>query len=299
MITSELIHKGLFAMADSSQTENWFFGHWGAAIITTALFIDLNPLSEEAKNAAISRIDKILKSNEIIFKDEPTSKQTTESLQPLLDAIEININNLSSGAHGVIYGALALKAIDFLNYEIPNSYIGHICSVVKSAQNDGLLDRYWNISNYKETNISLSQIPTFNNVYEAALFCLKNQKNLKANQEINNKFHFFQGTKLHQITHSHALVLLHELGYKELAKKGIHSLRKQIAFGDLAPKGLKPHSLQKVYSPFQASFWETEANDIHFYKLAYPVFDLFRTLNIENNERLLEYINPHWELLAG
>jgi len=289
------IKKGLYAMADSANSGEWFLGHVGATIISIVFFIKNNNVSDRVHELAIQRINDILNDNEFTLQEAPEEQQTAITLKPLIEAVEVNIENFSTSGHGVIFGAIALNAINYLGNQIPTSYIQKIADVVMNAQDDSSPNRFWSVEDYKTADIDLTSAPDFANIFEAAKYCIANQKKVRPNVEYGDRFYYFQGSRLHQVTHAHALVLLHKLGYEDLAYKGLHSIRKQIVLCNLLPKDVEHYIPKKTHYPFEPEFWETMPNDLHYYKLTYSAYDLFKHMNQEDVDGLLENINIHWD----
>jgi len=289
-----LLKIGLYAMSKSSEEERWFPGHIGASLITIALFIEENSLNSEVEKVIISKADEIIDLNLIRYLD--ISSDIKQSIKPIEDAIAVNVENFSADGHGIIYGSLALKAIDILDINISSDIIQGINKLILLAQNDNV-GRYWTVENYKTLNIEHSQLNHFKDVYEAADYCLNHQENVLNNEVINDKTYYFSGSRLHEVTHSNALMLLDKLGYSNLAKTGLRGLEKQIYFNKKQPTELRPEKNHQVFNPLEVEFWKYPIKDYHHYKLAYAVFNLFNILKVKNTDQILKAISSHWKII--
>ena len=291
-----LLEVGIYALAKSSEENNWFPGHIGASIIAIALFLEENikEVSDDLKKMVLLKAEEIIEINAVQYEDIYSKEKT--STNPILDAVKLNIKNFSADGHGVIYGSLALKGIQYLDKNIKEEVITGIATIVKLAQNDNV-ERYWKIENYKEAEIKETDLENFKNVSEAGLYCLTHQENQLGNLIINDKQYYFEGSRLHEVTHSQALLLLDQLGYSELAIEGLNGLKKQIFFNKQFPKDIEPEQIDFLFDPFEIQFWRYPIKDYHHYKLAYAVFSLCNYLKIKNTNEILKPMSLHWKIL--
>jgi hypothetical protein len=288
------LEQGLWRMG-SVADQTWFYGHEGAAVLSISLFLLENELDEEVRKQA----EKVLVS---LYADNPIEKVTmTETVDrdyhEILEAIQENIAEFSADGHGVIYGAIALQALKH-NAELPQ---GKIARTIKNALSD-TPNRYWSIQNYKTHIPHKTTIPEFENVKAAAKYALLEQRNIKPNVRIEDTTYYFQGSKLHEITHAHALLLLEENGQTALVKSGIENLRKQMYFNRFSPENVKPIAPPKTtYTPFEKEYWENDVADVHYYKLAYSAYDLIKKLELTENEiiEIENNLQNHWTLLIN
>ncbi len=70
------------------------------------------------------------------------------------------------------------------------------------------------------------------------------------------KTYYFSRSRLREVTHSDAVILLDKLGYSDLAKKGLIGLEKQIIyFNKKQPSELRPEKNYQVLDPLEVEFW--------------------------------------------
>lgn len=293
---THLLEVGLYAMAKASEENRWFPGHIGASLLAIALFFEENreAINAELEATVLSKAEEIIQLNAVHY--EAIYSEGEVSIEPIVAAVKVNIDKFSADGHGVIYGALALKAIATLQKNLRQEVIQGIAKIVLSAQDDNVA-RYWEIENYKETIINPADLIHFKTVDEAAHYCLTHQENMLGNVVIDGKKYYFEGSRLHEVTHAHALVLLNQLGYSQLAEDGMLGLSKQIFFNTHFPEDLEPEQIDFIFNPFEVKFWQFPIKDYHHYKLAYAVFSLCKQLQIQNTYEILKPMSLHWKII--
>ena len=294
--TEKYLKLGLIGLSNSTKFGSWFHGHVGAEIITNTFFIIESGVTKNVQNSIIKRIEFILNSKSQFFECDNVNSSEASSIEDIENQLEENIHNLSTAGHGVIYGTLALKAINKLNGWLPKEIKSGIIKLQKDAYENDFPNRYFGFKDYQNEIIDLSNIPQFNTPKEAAKYCVLNQKYFE-NQKIKGTHYFFHANQLHDITHSQALLMLEKLGYENLLQPGLEQLRKQIKLGQSQPPKGTPYIGKTQINPFHVQFWERKVNDEHHNKLAYSISYLIKNLEGINESEVLSNVSGHWELM--
>lgn len=294
--TNKFLKLGLIAMSKSMENGFWLHGHVGAEILTNTFFItELHP-NTATKNAIVARIEYIINAKpEYINTEIAQIKSSNEDITAIETELENNIKKLSTAGHGVIFGTLILKAIQQLEGWLPKEVEKGTLLLLQNTQND-FPERYYGFYDYQNRTIDISDIPEFKSPDEAAKYCITNQTYYES-QEIEGKFYHFHGKQIHIITHSNALVILHQIGYESLVKTGLTELRKQIKLGLLSPPKAESYKSKIVFNPLEPKFWQRKVVDEHHNKLAYAVVYLLRKYPELSSNDILSKVSGHWELM--
>lgn len=286
---------GLIAMSNSLEKGFWLHGHIGAEILTNTFYIiELEP-GIELRKAIIQRIKRIYDSKQEYFDYKGTNDSENHNTILIEGALMDSVSKLSVAGHGVIFGTLALKAIRYLDGWLPKKIHDGLLSMLKNTTKD-YPERYFKYFDYQNIQIDSRDIPVFENVDSAAKYCISHQIYYE-NQKIDGKSYFFHGNQLHEITHAQALVMLDELGYVDMAKKGLKQLSKQIKLGSVKPpRGIK-YQNNEVFNPNNPSFWKRDVEDEHHFKLAYSISFLIKKYPELRQNEILEKVSGHWELM--
>ncbi|PQJ77682.1 hypothetical protein [Polaribacter porphyrae] len=294
--TNKLLKIGLIAMSKSMENGFWLHGHVGAEILTNTFFIQDLEIDEKTKNAILNRITHIINSKRAYISDELLAQKSKNAdISAIEFELENNINKLSTAGHGVIFGTLILKALQKLNNCLPKEVADGLTKLLQNTQQD-YAERYYGFYDYQNREIDISNLPNFETLDEVAKYCMNHQEYYES-QEIDGKFYHFHGKQIHLITHSNALVILNEIGYSNLAYKGLPELSKQIILGSITPPNAKPYQTKNIFNPLNASFWERNVTDEHHNKLAYAVIYLLKRYPDLDQETILQQVSGHWELM--
>lgn len=295
MATDEYLKHGLIAMSKCMENGFWLHGHVGAEILTNTFFIlEFDP-DDDLKAAIQDRINRLIVSKPSYFDDHLLVSQHHATKDAIEKELAKCTSNLSTAGHGVIFGTLTLKAVRKLDGWLPLAVNEGIIKLLVNTQSDDP-NRYYGQEDYQNAKIDLSAIPDFQTPDVAARYTLAHQDYFKS-QEVDGKFYHFQGNQLHDITHANALVMLEEMGYAEMATKGIQSLRKQIKLGQLSPPHDHKYESKAVFSPMDPSFWLRDVQDEHHFKLAYSVVHLLRRHEDLEQTDIFKQLSGHWELM--
>jgi hypothetical protein len=268
-VMNSYIASGLTALSRNAELngKRWFIGHIGAAVMAGGFLLENGRISEEARHLLRGQLDEVMAENEPFFV--PFEEAPTVPLTRLLAAIEQNCSTLSMSGHGVIYGTLALRALDAFPGMATAALIDGIIPTLESTRQDDPA-RYYGIEDYREyrprrmdTDLEVAAQRAYR------MSC----ENIADNQTLAGRYYFFAGEKLHGITHAQALLNLSSLGYPELAARGLANLNKQLELNEQQPEGLEKAGGLSL-NVLDQSFWRHKFKDLHSIKLAYSSIEL-------------------------
>jgi hypothetical protein len=263
------IASGLTALARNAELKggSWFIGHIGAGVMAGGFLLENERLSEEARALLKGRLDEVIAENLPHFA--PYEHAETVPLTGLLDAIEQNCSTLCMSGHGVIYGTLALRALNVHPEMATAALIEGILPTLEATQQDDPA-RYYGVEDFRVYEAETVDTELESAVQRAyRMSC----ENIADNQVFEGRHYFFAGEKLHGITHAQALLDLSGLGYVELASKGLVNLNKQLELNERLPEGLE-RAEDISLNVLDRSFWAHKFEDLHSIKLAYSAIEL-------------------------
>lgn len=293
--TNQLLKLGLIAMSKSLDKGFWLHGHIGAEILTNTFFILEFEPDTALRNAILHRIEKTIQSKRDYFDEQIREDAENHNTTLIEKSLKENIYRLSTAGHGVIFGTLILKAIKQLDGWLPGKVHDGLVALLKNTQKDHA-GRYYEYHDYQNIQIDLTDAPDFDTPYAAARYCMTNQGYFE-NQAIAGKFYFFHSNQIHDITHVNALVILDELGFESMAKRGLQELSKQVKLGGTKPPDAEAYESKEMFNPYAPSFWTRDVEDEHHFKLAYAVIYLLKKFPDLDENEILEKVSGHWELM--
>lgn len=278
--------RGLMALSSASDF-GWFHGHFGAAVIASELLIEECGLDSELAQLVRDRAEVMIGSESYLFKELPSSNFDPNWKEKIVKAISNNLERLRISGHGVIYGTLALKVLEKNERLATEHVISGILKLLNLTTHDNL-NRYYGIENYDNVTIEPEdKVPVYNSEVDLIRIAFRELDSIYPDQDVNGKHYFFAGCKLHAITHAHALCLLNEIGYSDLARKGYKNHRLQIKLNRHTPPNSTKLKANKIFSPLEKSYWERDLNEPHYFKFPYSVLSLLKKLpDKEANEYL-------------
>ena len=276
--------QGLIALSNASNM-GWFHGHFGAAVIASEFFISENELNDEISTLVRKHAQKIIISQPKLFRELTDKSIDNQWKEKIIAALNKNLARLRTSGHGVIFGTLALKALEATQELTTKSIIEGIVKLLDLTAQDGL-DRYYGINNYDLVKVEPEdKIIPYENELDLIRTSFLELNIIYPDQAINGKTYFFTGCKLHAITHAHALCTLNELGYNELAKKGYENHRIQIKLNRHTPPKSEKLKVDKLFYPLEKNYWERDIEEAHYFKFPYSVLNLLKKLpEKEGNE---------------
>ena len=287
------VSSGLTALGRNAQLkgDQWFMGHIGAATMAGGFMLESQRLTERAKAQLAARLDRVIEENSSFFT--PFEAKSVVSIDPLVEAIAENCKTLSNSGHGVIYGTLALRALEsFLDMAVAELIDGVVATLVAATKDNPA--RYYGIADHAVFNAAPAESDLATAIERA--YRLSCEVTLR-DQSVDGQHYFFAGEKIHGITHAQALLNLTQLDYADLARQGLVNLCKQLELNEQRPEGL-----QEVATPTQSfnvlddTFWGQTGADLHIIKLAYSAIELNNALGDDHIE--LERLSRHFALMS-
>jgi hypothetical protein len=196
------IVKGLDRMSRVADKGNVFgLGHNAAAVISTAFFCREQKLGAETQKEILAYVDAGLLKSPIYETPRPKETADPKLVEGLLEDLDAGIATLRGKGHNIIFAVASLKALRDVPEAATPERIDGLRKMVKSfgktngkspadGKNDGFVDL----------------------ADEGKFIHFVFEEFLRA------KGGGFDG---HVVTIGHALVELHRMGHKELAKKGV------------------------------------------------------------------------------
>ncbi|MGR5129888.1 hypothetical protein [Photobacterium swingsii] len=299
------VRNGILALANvvEQETTGWFEGHVGASLLAGAALLKSGYLSDASYESLQLRLHLQLEEYAYLLKPLAVSTLTT-NYTPIVDAITLNTQQLSRSGHGVIYGALALKALSDNNLKVSESLVTNIAKLITNCTQDKW-DRYFGLDDYRYYQMLDNTLDsTLHRQIDNELIDDENIEALCAvaiERSVAQVYHdadgyFFAGEKIHGITHAHAVFLLYSLGYTELASKAVRPLLIQLELNDLKPEppsdliAIQPKKLD-LSDP---TVWGCGYRNEHQIKLAHSYSELSARLNLP-----LSKLDNLWGAVSG
>ncbi len=299
----DLLELGLNALANTHKEfpGRWFHGHHGASVLAVYFIRDAFALEPEADASAEAFARSTVATVPDLFASPQAQVGASnhgEGVVPVVDTLERHIGQLTADGHDVIFASLAVKAFRARPSLITPERIAGVVALLEDAQNDDPT-RYYGFADYLNDPVDYSDVPVFANVQQAANAVLADRAPIFPDQVIDGKLYYLAGNRLHDITHVHALVELHSMGYRALAARGLEPLRKQLHLcaGARFPADLVPFETSDVHDPWTAAFWDRDKRDAHQAKLAYAVMSLLNGRCESERAAALRIASNYWALL--
>jgi hypothetical protein len=298
-MTGTLLQRGLDGLAGvhTQFPQSWFHGHFGAALLA-AHFLGLRAdFPRETARLLMACAQRVQSGVHTLFNLHATEGKVV-AITPILRALERTIGELSTDGHGAIYASLALKALHSAPELATAERVTGIVQLIQNARTDDP-QRYYGYSDYKLGEVRIADVPVFASVADAMHYALHDHSVVFPDQSLNGHYYYLAGSKLHTITHAHALLELAALGYEDVAATGLPALRKQMQLcgATLLPAGLTPLRTDEWTDPRTAAFWDRERNDTHHIKLAYAVLSAADLLGIADSSSIIRALSVYWNSL--
>ncbi|MGF1698723.1 hypothetical protein L4D09_00085 [Photobacterium makurazakiensis] len=269
------VKNGILALANVVECDRtgWIQGHVGVSLLAGSALLKSGVLPKASYDSLKSRLQKQIEKYEHLLKPLESS-QLTSDYTAILNAIELNTRQLSRSGHGVIYGALFLKAISNNDINVSEITVSNIAKLIVNCTEDNW-GRYFGLVDYrqyKHSNLTEKDIRTL---------CSLAVTRSSSNVYLDTSDYFFAGEKIHGITHAHAVFILNELGYTDLASKAASQLLIQLDLNDLKPDSGLKLAQPKRFELSDPTLWGVGFNDEHQIKLAQSYSELSTELNIQ------------------
>lgn len=288
------LQSGVSALANTKNKFDrpWFFGHAGASVLAGHFLLKDNEFSKEVRAKITEYLDSILASDPDLFAPADFSlpeASRSEILKCISEVVEVH----STTGHGIIFGALVLKAIA----EEPTLFTKEVSEGVIALLRDctsDVPDRYYGVSNYHSANVDYTGMKTFGSAGKAAEFSLTLHQTIYPDQIIDETYYFLAGNLLHSVTYAHALLQLEELGFGDLVAKGLDPLAKHMFLSARPHPSLEPLVTTHTYDPTEIEFWERSLNEPHQIKLAYSALALTRSFSDKEKKNVYRDLSTYW-----
>jgi len=261
------IVKGLDGMSRVAETGNTFgLGHNAAAVISSAFFCREQKLDKDTQNEILAFLDGGLLKNPIYAAARPKEAADPNLTEGLLEDLDAGIATLRGKGHNIIFTVTSLKALR----EVPEAATPErIAGLRKMVQSFG------------RTKGAVEQDPE-------PLVGLDDEQKF-----IHFIFEEFlkaagDGFDGHVMTIGHALVELHRMGHKELARKGVPAYWEWVR-GARANGGEGEPVLPQAPSPLTREYWAAQVKrhvggivGSHMVKYPYSFYALAKDVKDED-----------------
>lgn len=305
----KMLRLGLTALGRALECGNqhWFAGHIGAAMLSCAFILEESDLGAGVSAVVVRRAEDLVTDNAEYFQPFSTPSdasvdcavESSVAESALLDGLARLLSSkhgdLSESGHGIIYAALALKALRRLRGELVDRQLLAAIQALLSATGQDRGDRYYGFEDYHQAaDDYAAQIPLFASAAQALQYTLEERRPTYADGEVDGKYYYFTSEKLHGITHAHALYELQSLGYDDLAKAGLEALRKQFLLNRQTPPEAGPLCAVQCPNPQEEAFWRSIDGDPHNIKLGYALLSAQRALPLIADEEFWRSVSVYW-----
>ena len=259
-------------MSRVADTGNTFVGgHNAAAVISSAFFCREQKLGADTQREILAYLDARLLKNPIYAAARPKEAADPRLVEGLLEDLEAGITTLRGKGHNIIFAVTCLKAAS-------RSARGRDPRADRRFAEDGpelREDEAWGRGGYGERLVGLDDEQKFVHfVFEEFLRAMGDG---------------FDG---HVVTIGHALVELHRMGHKELARKGVPAYWQWVVgsragdgegAGEIAPAPPQaPTPLTREYWAAQAKHRIGEIVSSHTIKYPYSFYALAKDVKDED-----------------
>ncbi len=234
------IVKGLDGMSRVAETGNTFgLGHNAAAVISSAFFCREQKLDADTQKEILAYLDTRLLKNPIYAAARPKEAADPKLTEGLLEDLDAGIATLRGKGHNIIFSVTCLKALRAVPEAVTPERIDGLRKMVRSfgKTRGGVKE------DAEPPLVSLDDEQKFIHfVFEQFLTAMGDG---------------FDG---HVVTIGHALVELHRMGHKELARKGVPAYWQWVRLAragdggdDVAP------APSRVSTPLTREYWVAQA----------------------------------------
>jgi hypothetical protein len=241
LIGAREIVKGLDGMSRVAEKGNVFgLGHNAAAVISSAFFCREQKLDADTQKEILTYLDARLLKNPIYAEARPKEAADPKLVEGLLEDLEAGIATLRGKGHNIIFAVACLKALRTVPEAVTPERIGGLRKMVKSfgaAKNGGKPP----VNEKNDGFVDLTD--------EAKFIHFVFEEFLRA------KGDGFDG---HVVTIGHALVEMHRMGHKELAKKGVPAYWQWVQ-GSRADEVKAGQAPCEAPTPLTREYWAAQA----------------------------------------
>jgi hypothetical protein len=269
-IGPSVIVRGLDGMSRVAETGNTFgLGHNAAAVISSAFFCREQKLDADTQKAILAYLDARLLKNPIYTAARPKEAADPKLTEGLLEDLDGGIATLRGKGHNIIFAVACLKALRAVPEAVTPQRIDGLRKMVRS---------------FGKTRGGAEEDP------EPPLVGLDDEQKF-----VHFVFEQFlramgDGFAGHVVTIGHALVELHRMGHKELARKGVPAYWQWVRLarageggGEVVPAPPRaPTPLTREYWAGQAKRRIGEIVSSHMVKYPYSFYALAKDVRDED-----------------
>ncbi|MCG3866352.1 MULTISPECIES: hypothetical protein [unclassified Photobacterium] len=272
----QFVDKGILALANVVEIDSnvWFQGHIGAALLAGDSLLHSGALNDLAKQSLQERLAQFVDDNQHLMNPLAASPKTTD-YGKVVNAIALNAQQLCHSGHGIIYGTLFLNAVANNNVVVTQRMVSNIAKLIVNCMDDNW-GRYYGLVDYRQYQPSNLLNKGEIDIQQHCVIAVE-----RSTQDIyhNTDEHFFAGDKLHGITHAHAIFLLDKLGYKELAQQAVQQSLIQLELNDRKPESGLKKVIPQSFDLSDPNILGHDFNDDHQIKLVHSYVELSININ--------------------
>jgi hypothetical protein len=275
------IVKGLDGMSRVADEGNTFAGgHNAAAVISSAFFCREQGLDADTQREILAYLDARLLKNPIYAEPRPREAADLALVEGLLEDLDAGIATLRGKGHNIIFAVACLKALRAVPEAATPERIDGLRRMVRS---------------FGRTRGGAAKDP-------APLVGLEDEQEFVRfvfEEFLRAKGAGFDG---HEVTIGHALVELHRMGHKDLARKGVPAywqwIRQARAGDDEGGDKVAP-AAPRAPTPLTREYWAARAKhrvgeivSSHTVKYPYSFYALVKDVKDEGvKERILAKVH--------
>jgi hypothetical protein len=291
---------GIAAMVRAGEAKQWFFGHFGATLISGARLLRNPSLPGPAALALSARLTDFVEAHQEWYAPLDVSDRTPRPLEPLVKVLRRGAGSLRTSGHSTIYVSAALEVLHRQHEGLSGRVLDGLIMLHAAGRADDPA-RYYGVEDYfaeleRSSNAAPKDARDSVGAFRMAIASLDH---LVADREIDGRHYFLTGEKIHLLTHAHAIATLERLGLADIAARAMVAQTSLARLVDasrvLAPTEIEPAGP----TPFDASFWQQSVPDpAHLIKVAETVVSEIPRLPEEERIVALERLARVWALLG-
>jgi hypothetical protein len=297
----EFESAGIAALVRAGEAKQWFFGHFGGAMISGARLLGDPDLPGPAALALSQKLHGMINAHRDWYSPLAKPGTTVVGVESILAVLRSSAGVLRTSGHPTIYMTAALHALAHQPTLATPRVVAALVALHEAARDDDPARFYGHADYFAFVDRELAK-PAPRRTKDEAAAALRTAFGaldlLVEDQTIAGRHYFFTGEKIHLITHLHAIETLEALGHREIA---VAARRAQESLCRLLEKsrGISPSPCEPASSsPEQAEFWEQETNDpAHVIKLAEAVMAMLPRLPMAERSAARKNLARMWSLL--
>jgi len=301
---------GIAALVRAGESKNWFFGHFGAALIAGTRLLRDPELPGPAAMALSAKLSDLVAENRDWFAPLSNAALSTpfelasvgahRNREALVVVLRRDAGTLRTSGHATIYLSAALDVLARHPGWSSDRVVDGLISLHAAGQEDDPA-RYYGTPDYfdGETRAISSDEGRGGDSIEAFRIGIASLDHQLPDREIEGRRHFLTGEKLHLLTHAHAIATFERLGLGDVAERAMRAQERLAGLVEPS-RGLEAAEVAAAgATPFDAHFWEQSVPDVfHVIKVAEAVVAQVPRLPEGERGVALERIARLWTLLG-